>query len=230
MATPFLPRTDGDLVLWFNNFQTKLSGYLATFGLTASETAAVTNDYNALAYMVNMAEAIKTQQQDRVGFKDVLRDGPIGAVGGPYPGAYTPPTAPTVVVAPGILPRLRLLVKRLKAHAAYTVAIGEDLGIVAPALAPLGVPKPTGSARAVAGSEVTIKFVKKQFTGVLVESRRGAETAWTNLGIFPRSPLLDNRAPIEAGQPEIRSYRLRYVQGNNPVGDLSDTLTVTTIP
>ena len=29
-------------------------------------------------------------------------------------------------------------------------------------------------------------------------------------------------------QPEVRSYRLRYLDGNKAVGDVSDTLTTTT--
>ena len=63
-----------------------------------------------------------------------------------------------------------------------------------------------------------------------VESKRGAETAWSYLGNYIVSPITDNRAPLAAGVPESRSYRLIYLRGNDPVGDFSDTLTVSTEP
>ncbi len=57
MATPFLPRTDSDMVLWFNN-PFGLLDCAATFGLVAADTTAITKDYNALAYPYG-ADAIK---------------------------------------------------------------------------------------------------------------------------------------------------------------------------
>lgn len=128
------------------------------------------------------------------------------------------------------MPRLRLLVKRIKAHLLYTEVIGGDLGIIASTIAPSPNAKPTGSARALANSQVELKFVKRGFSGIQVESKRGAEANWSVLGNYLRSPILDTRPLLVAGQPETRSYRYRYLSGNDPVGTVSDTFTVTTIP
>ena len=87
-----------------------------------------------------------------------------------------------------------------------------------------------GEARALANSQVELKFVKRGFSGIQVESKRGAETNWSVLGNYLRSPILDTRPLLVAGQPETRSYRYRYLSGNDPVGTVSDTFTVTTIP
>jgi hypothetical protein len=53
---------------------------------------------------------------------------------------------------------------------------------------------------------------------------------WTLLGTDLSSPYIDDRAPLTAGQPEVRRYRLRYINRDVPTGDYSDTMTVTTTP
>lgn len=230
MAAEYLPTTDAELAVWYNNFNLKIPTYATLFGLVAGDTAAIANDTAAIIYMINQVELSKVNTQDRVAYKDLIKKGPIGAVGGAYPGSFVPPTTPAVIVLPGINPRMRLLVKRLKAHPAYTVAIGEDLGIVRDVVVGPVIPKPTGSARSLIGSQVQIKFVKSTFSGVMVESKRGSETAWSVLGTYIRSPFVDTRAPLIAGQPEVRNYRMVYVVGNDQTGDASDVLVVTTMP
>jgi hypothetical protein len=65
---------------------------------------------------------------------------------------------------------------------------------------------------------------------VLVESQRANEVAWTNLGTDRFSPFVDTREPLAAGAPEVRRYRLRYLEGDDAVGAYSPTVTVTTVP
>lgn len=35
---------------------------------------------------------------------------------------------------------------------------------------------------------------------------------------------------LAVGVPELRRYRLRYVETDDPIGDYSDVITVTTVP
>jgi hypothetical protein len=65
---------------------------------------------------------------------------------------------------------------------------------------------------------------------VIVEGQRAAETAWTLLGTDRFSPYVDGREPLVAGQPEVRRYRMRYLDGDEPVGAYSPVATVTTVP
>jgi len=225
----YLPESESQLVVWFNNLQTKLLTYATTFGLTGAETTAVTNDYNAIAYMMAQVEAIKANSQDRVQYKARLLRGPSGAATA-FPGDFIAATPPTATVTPGVLDRIRALARRLKAHPNYTKAIGEDLGIVAPDVTSPRSPRPRGTARSVGSSQIGLTFVKLGFSGVRVESKRGPETAWSYLGTYIVSPFTDSRGPLVAGMPESRSYRLQYVRGNDPVGEFSDTLTVSTEP
>jgi hypothetical protein len=229
-TSDYLPKTDNDLLVWFNSFQLKFATYGPTLGFTAGDVTAVNDDYNMLAYLVSAAELKRNESQARTSYKNVVRDGPLGTV------QPTPPSVPTLappatIVAPGIVPRLRALVQRLKTHPAYTESIGTDLGVIGAAVtAPTTTPKPSATATAEPGSTVRIDWVKSGFDGVLVEGQRGEETVWATLGTDLQSPYIDTRASLQPGVPEVRRYRLRYLKGDQPTGDNSDTITVTTTP
>lgn len=91
-------------------------------------------------------------------------------------------------------------------------------------------PKPTASARPLPNSQVETTWTKAGFTGVIVESQRGTETGWTVLAQDFYSPYVDTRPPLVSGAPEVRKYRLRYLQGDSPVGSYSDIIVVATTP
>ncbi len=225
----YLPKADSELLVWFNSFQLKFATYGPTLGFTAADITKVSDDYNMLAYLVSSSELKRNESQARTSYKNVVRDGPAGVL------QPTPPSAPTldppeIVVAPGIIPRLRALVQRLKTHPAYTESIGADLGVIGVATLPTIAAKPNATATAEPGSGVRIDWVKGGFDGVLVESQRGVETAWTLLGTDLKSPYTDTRAALQPGVPEVRRYRLRYVKDDQPTGENSDTMTVTTTP
>jgi hypothetical protein len=228
--TDYLPSTDSDLLVWFNNFQTKFGTYGPTLGFTAADVTGITDDYNTLAFAIHSAEAIRNESQARTSYKNVLRDGPIGTVQPALP-SIPPLPVPATLAAPGIIPRVRSTVQRMKTHSGYTESIGNDLGVIATAVAPSSTPsKPTANAVAEPGSAVRIDWVKAGFDGVLVEGQRATESVWTLLGTDLKSPFNDTRAALQAGVPEVRRYRLRYVKGDTPTGDYTDTMTVTTTP
>jgi hypothetical protein len=231
MATSdYLPKADNDLLTWFNSFQLKFATYGPTLGFTAADVTAIGDDYKMLAYIVQAAELIRNESQARTSYKNVVRDGPLGTVQ-PTPPSVPTLTPPATIVAPGIIPRVRALVQRLKTHPSYTDSIGTDLGVIATAAAPSTTPaKPSATATAEPGSSVRIDWTKGGFDGVLVEGQRGDETVWTSLGTDLQSPYNDTRAPLHPGAPEVRRYRLRYLKSDDPTGDYSDTMTVTTTP
>ena len=225
----YLPTSDSELLVWFNNFQSKFTTVGPVLGFTAADVTKVTNDYQMLAFVVEAAEAIRNQSLAYTSYKNTLRDGPIGTVMPGMPPA--PSLSPPDLVTPGIVPRLRALVQRIKAQPQYTETIGNNLGIIAAAAPPSATPsKPTATAAAEPGSAVRIDWVKAGFDGVLVEGQRASEALWTALGTDLQSPYNDTRAPLQPGVPEVRRYRLRYVKGDVPTGDYTDTITVTTTP
>ena len=229
-ASDYIPNSDGDRLKWFNNFSTKIGGYAPTFALLPPDVDAIRADCAAAIYMINQVTTAKQDFERRVQYKETLIDGKISAAASAYLGAFTPQPVPVVLVAPGVIARLRAVVKRIKAHAQYTVATGDDLDIVpiVPVINPNVKPKLTGIA--LAGMRVEIKFIKAGFDAVSVESKRGNEAGYTYLGTFVRSPFVDNRATLVAGQSEQRTYRATYLNGNDEFGLASEPLVITTIP
>ena len=109
-------------------------------------------------------------------------------------------------------------------------AWGAELGIIDAEETPPSVIKPTGAAKTLPNFAAEVSFAKGGFDGVDLERQRAAETAWTYLAFDSVSPYIDTRPPLVANQAEQRRYRLRYRDVDVPVGEFSDTLSVTVGP
>jgi hypothetical protein len=229
-----IPRTDNELMLWYRNFAPRFAAHATALGFSQADVDAVQADAAMLSYLVgDLLPAYTSALQARTSYKNLIKDGPVGSPGGTMPPAPTLAAAPASV-APGIVPRLRQLVARIKVAPGYTDSIGLDLGIGGPDTgspsAPASSAKPAPKATALDGSRVRIEFGKGGFDGVRIEARRAGETGWQSLGTDNYSPYTDERPPLEAGKPEVREYRLRYIQRDESVGEWSDIITATTRP
>jgi len=228
MAT-WLPLRESDRLTWLQNFALKLNTYVGTAGIVAADVTAVNFYRDIFLWTINRTDQVRTISQDLTEWKRILTEGPIGTPIGAVPTAPTYPAVPMGTPVAGIFPLIIALAERIRNTAGYTTAIGEDLGIVPPVSgAPLG--DPTFELVALPGSEVRVNWVKSSADGLLVESQRAAEVAWTVLGTDNNSPYLDARPPLAAGQPEVRRYRGRYIVNDEPVGNYSAVASVTTIP
>jgi hypothetical protein len=121
------------------------------------------------------------------------------------------------------------LAERVRNTAGYTTAMGDDLGIALPAsVTPLG--DSTFTATGLPNSETRLNWVKASSDGVLVKSQRAGEVTWALHGIDRSWPYGDGRQPLVAGSPEVRRYRIRYLSGDDPVGNYSATVSGTKVP
>ncbi len=90
--------------------------------------------------------------------------------------------APATLVAPGIIPRVRLLVQKIKLSNGYNASIGQDLGIIGKSPTPPdpATVRPVITATVLPGL-VQIKFVKGAFAGTAPAysraTRRSVSTA-----------------------------------------------------
>lgn len=50
---------------------------------------------------------------------------------------------------------------------------------------------------------------------------------WELITVDTSNPNVDGRGPLVAGQPEVREYPARYKDGDLPVGEWSDVISVT---
>lgn len=106
----YLPARDNDFLVWHDHFKDALTGVAATFGLSAADTAAVTDDNDDLRAKNAAASAPAAAAQRATRDKTAARQ--------------------------GIEQRVRALARRLKAHPAYTPALGAQLGVEGPEDAP----------------------------------------------------------------------------------------------
>ncbi|MBI5708116.1 MAG: hypothetical protein HZC36_14135 [Armatimonadetes bacterium] len=65
---------------------------------------------------------------------------------------------------------------------------------------------------------------------VIIKSQRAVEVTWPLLATDRFSPYPDARAPLVAGAPEQREYRVQGLQYNARVGALSAVVSAVTVP
>jgi len=227
----WIPRTEADRLIWLQNYALKLNVHVGTAGITAGDVTTTNNQRDTFEWIINRSDQINTVRQDLNEWKRIFADGPIGTpLGDPPVAPLYPLPPPLFTPTAGMFDQVVALAERIRNTAGYTTAIGEDLGIVPPAPGAPVLGDPTFTALALPNSEVRLNWVKGSSDGVIVESQRAAETTWTSLGTDRFSPFVDGRAPLLPGQPEVRRYRIRYLDGDDPIGNYSATVSVTTVP
>jgi hypothetical protein len=74
--------------------------------------------------------------------------------------------------------------------------------------------------------EVSIDWYKGKMDGVAIYCALDGKN-FTQIGIDLRSPFQDKRQNIAVGVPEVRYYKLRYILGDEQVGQFSDVSSIT---
>jgi hypothetical protein len=235
----FYPSDSSDRPEWHGNFATKLQQHGAALGLTSDEINKAVADNLYLAY--GLGVWITYVREYAPSCTSVLDTLARGTGGDPFVfPACTPPALPAipagVVVLPGALDRTMRLARRIKTLAGYTEAIGLDLGIVGSELPPPPppgeAPPPELGARAIAGDanqHVRLSWFKRGHEYVVIESRR-AGGAWEELAQSNKSPFVDDRPLLVAGQAEVRDYRARFWDDAKPSSDWCDVVQITVGP
>jgi hypothetical protein len=224
-----VPKPDLEFLQLLQKLDTKIPGYTTILSLSAGDVTQLHQDRLWFEFAVLQTGVFKDEYAERVEYKNLLRNGPIGSPNNGWPTLDSIVFPPNVPPAPGIEPRVRALIRRLKAHANFTDAIASDLGINTPVASPPDVIKPTVRAVALPGCCSQLTYPKRDFDGVLAQSLRG-NGDWETIGVKIRASFTDDRPPATPGQPEIRQYRLRYMDGDTPVGEWSDVVSVTLAP
>lgn len=216
-------RDDLGFVSQLQNFKEKLPNYQATLGLSAATLTAVDNDAGFLAFAVTAIETSKSYSQGWTDLKNDARTGkgttPIAIFPSPVD-VTTPPTA----VEPGIEERFRALVRQIKANPAYTNAIGEDLGIVAPEDTSISL-QPVLTVKLDAGHPV-IGFKKSKSDGIRLYSKRTGEDSFSFLAVDMHSPYVDNRPNLNPGTAEKREYYAYFFKNDEEYGEQSAVVSI----
>ncbi|MBX3111039.1 MAG: hypothetical protein KF857_03445 [Fimbriimonadaceae bacterium] len=221
----FLNLTETELISFAQNFAVKLAVHepVLTTVAAADVTQANTNS-TTLAAAVNTVNNIREDAQEYTNVKNIMLYAPLGTAVPTAPSATAWADFPVGAIA-GIVPWYRQIAARIKTDPGYTVAIGQDLGIVSTGAAP-GVTPPVLTGTALTGYNVEVGWNRGGHAGVRVRSQRAAEATWTEIGTDMTPPFVDNRAALVAGEPEERRYQAAYVDADVVTTDWSATLTV----
>ena len=232
MATGNLPKGNNERVVWCDNFETEFPLKSTILGYSTAETTELVNYVINLRYNIQRAQTALAFSKACSAYKTAMLNGVTNTQETPVLPVFNDLTLNATPVEPGIVPFINNALQRIKLSKNYNEAIGQTLMIAGTEEAPLNLTdaKPTAQATAQTGSVVRIEWMKGKFDGVIIESQRDDETAWTRLDRDFRSPFDDERPPLAAGKPEERRYRLRYFIDDKPVGDYSDTINVSTRP
>lgn len=202
MKTDFLPRRDGDLYSFEENFLNKIDSFAPALGLDAAEVTSVKNIIDAhrtaFSNMVSRKAESKSSTEENILRKDAA------------------------------VSELRRISAKIRACSNYTPVIGDALGIIGPDFPGVSAAnvKPELKAKVV-GDTVVISFKKNGTDGVKIYSRRGSETEFSFLAIDTASPYNDSRAKSELSKPENREYFAQYFDDETDIGMRSDIIKVT---
>jgi len=215
----YFPSRFADQVRWLLNFLLKLPAYAEALDLTEDELTDASADAGWAAYLIG-------PWQHSVGIFPKaatagLQHGLHGTGDATLP-TFTPPPLPEGIVSrpAGALDRLFHLIAVFKLRPGFTEATARDLGIFTPATTTPALPRfllrvesgPDG------GPVVVLTFFKYGREGVTIETRIGDGPSVTFSPIVT-TPTRDTRPLLTPGQPELRSYRMRFWHKGHPTGD-----------
>ena len=198
----FIPASDDALNLWLANFKTKLTTYADTLNVAADDVTNYQTQCEALTAAIVEVNTFHQQYKNKVKSKDDLRTHTVSA--------------------------LRTLINRIKTEAAYTQAIGTDLGVIGTMQhVDLSAAKPVLTV-STEGGKITVAFKRGQSNGIRLYCKRGNETAFSFLAMDTHSPYHDTRENLAAGTAEARQYYAYYIDNaDEQVGLQSDVVSVT---
>lgn len=230
MGKDVIPRTEDGRKSWGDNMLLKFPPISSSVGFHAAETAAFLNDVTTMIFIIDSSQSAQAESKAWTAYKKQMMEGVAdGAIELPIP-ITTAPAVPADMKGAGLIPRIRAAIAQIKAAPGYTDAIGEQLLIVGDGADDLNPNdgKPEFKALPKFGS-VILDWKKGDFDGVLIESMRGTETAFSFLDKDYKSPFPDMRPNLVAGVPEVRRYRMIYLLDDQVVGVWSDEVVITTM-
>ncbi|GHN01664.1 hypothetical protein WSM22_31530 [Cytophagales bacterium WSM2-2] len=209
----------------FKNFANKISIHGPTLGLLPAEITAIKADSAANDYMITSNVQIQTFAQNYTKFKNILLRGGEDVLG-VLPASPIFGTAPPMP-APNIRGRFRALLQRLTHHPAYTAAIGEDLGVEAPAVVnttPIKI-KPDFFIEMSSGGYPNLRWTKGKMDGVEIWKDTGS--GFVKLDRDMKPDYIDKSQLPAAGMSAVWRYKMIYIKNDEHIGSWSDTVTVT---
>ena len=220
-----MPATDADRVVWLSNFSNRLGQYRVALGLTQAETNSVVADADMFAYIVQLQGAAQHYAQAISNTKRQLRNAAQQVAMPALPNLPSIGTAPAAVSS-GIFNRLALLVTRIKQSGAYTGAMGQDLGVIAPVhVIDPNTMMPNLSIRLESGFPL-LKWKKGDSDSINIYVDRRDGNGFVLLAHTVKNSFIDTQALPPNTFTVSWDYKGRYLIGDDEVGQFSQVLSI----
>jgi hypothetical protein len=225
----FLPQNNDERLEWAINFKEKFPATGAQFNFGADEIAKAVTACDTIIFSIALAREARRFSRRCTAFRNTMVKSDETSM--PVLPQMTMPALPDAFSPPNAAGYLHKIVRELKSKAKYNAGVGLNLRIVPPKKRALTADsQPRAKLKSLLNSVVRIDWKKLGADGVIIESKRGDEENWTEIGRDTSSPFIDTRKPLVEGQPEIRYYRLIYMIADEPFGQYSQIYEAITNP
>lgn len=201
--TRYMPRSDGDLLIWLDNFSKQIATYGATVGVDAAGVKALQDRCAGITAAVSDDEKAYAAWRSAVAHSAAVKDASLRA--------------------------MAEVIAHLDTHPRCTDATRAALRITAPQAPSLPVAlsehKVAFTLEALPG-RVVVRWRKGPLEGVNVYGQREKETEWALLARDNRPPYDDLRPVAQPGASEVRRYRLVGVVNDQEVTPPSDIASI----
>ncbi|MDD5036976.1 MAG: hypothetical protein PHE55_19795 [Methylococcaceae bacterium] len=221
----YLPKDDSGKADRLDHFAAKLPQYATLLEISAADVTAVQADAANFRYDLQAQQRSQAYAQQWTAHKNLLRDGGVDSAT-PPPALILPTPAPAPV-APGVIPRFTALAARIKNHKKYTLAIGQDLGIIgAEQTIDPGAWKPVLGIKTEAGHPI-VTWTKGDAEALEIWVDRGDGSGFVFLSIDLKPDYPDTHPLPTPGTSAVWRYRAIYRLNDAQVGQWSDVISVT---
>ena len=223
---PYWPGTLADQVSALQNFATKIAGYQTQLSWTAAQVTAAINLCTAFIVAYNFAEASRMTMQGATKWRDLVFYG--GPTGGTIPSPPMFPIGELPAATRGVVTQFFALRDQIVAHSGYTLAMGEDLGIVGAEVSPLGPTDMTPQLKVSVSSGNTINVIgSMQGMDALRVEYQPNGGKFVTIAFLTKTPGGFQLTPTNPNQPENGMIRCVFIKKNAEFGNFSPNYPVT---
>ena len=192
----YIPRKDGDLLVWLANYKTKIAIYGATLGVAGGDILAQQVQCDQMMEAITELAVAKDALKSKLADKTSRYQTAVGF--------------------------LRTNIARQKQSPSYTATIGEDMGVVGTGTSLDTATYKAQISGELFGGFIRIKFKKMGADGVNIYHRKKGDAQWQFLARDTKSPYDDHIVLANPAQPEHWEYRAYGVLDDAEIGQASD--------
>ena len=223
---PWWAKALADQVSQVQNFSSKIGGYAAQLAFTPAQVTAAQALCATFINAYNFAEGCRMTMQGATQWRDIVFYGE--PLGGPAPPTPVFPDGGDFTFTRGVVTRFFALRDQIVANSGYTVAMGEDLGILGAVITPLAPTDVAPSLKTLVsmGNTVNISASMQGMDAMRVEYQP-AGGKFSTVAFLTKTPGGFQITPTNPNQPENGFIRAVFIKKNEEYGSFSPNYPVT---